>query len=141
MAAGRRLRRAQGSDRGGSIALRRLLGADTLVVLDGKPLGKPRDDADAARMLGALSARSHDVVTGLALLQTASGTFPTASVTTRVRFRALSDDEIARYVAPGEPRDKAGAYGIQGLGGRLIAGFDGCYTNVVGLPLCEPRGA
>ena len=114
-----------------------VLGADTLVVLDGDPVDKPRDAADAASRLRALSGRTHNVVTGLALVDTVPGTVITSSVTTIVRFKELSDDEITRYVASGEPNDKAGAYGIQGIGWRLIAGFDGCYTNVVGLPLCE----
>ena len=92
-------------------------GADTLVGLDGDPLSKPRDDADAAHMLRALSGRYHDIVTGLALVDTAPDRSTTASVTTRVHFRELSDDEIARYVASGEPTDKAGAYGIRGSAG------------------------
>jgi septum formation protein len=114
-----------------------VLGADTLVVLDGDILGKPADDADAAAMLRRLSGREHQVVTGLALINVATGTRSTSSVTSTVRFRLLSDEEIAAYVASGEPRDKAGAYAIQGLGGGLITELQGCYTNVVGLPLCE----
>lgn len=114
-----------------------VLGADTIVALDGEALGKPRDDADAARMLRALSGRDHVVVTGVVLVDAGSGEERASAASTTVRFRPLSDDDVARYVTSGEPRDKAGAYAIQGLGGALVAGFDGCFTNVVGLPLCE----
>ncbi|MGH2615205.1 MAG: Maf family protein [Thermomicrobiales bacterium] len=114
-----------------------ILGADTIVVLDNAILGKPAHDEDAVRMLGRLSGREHRVITGLALVDAASGVSRTSSVVSTVRLGALNDDEIERYVASGEPRDKAGAYAIQGLGAALIAGLDGCYTNVVGLPLCE----
>ena len=114
-----------------------VLGADTLVALDDQLLGKPADDADAAAMLRRLSGREHHVVTGLALIDAATGATRTSSVTSTVRFRPLDEREIAAYVASGEPRDKAGAYAIQGLGGELIAGLRGCYTNVVGLPMCE----
>lgn len=114
----------------------KVLGADTIVVLDGEILGKPPDDADAAAMLRRLSGRTHDVVTGIALVDAASGARLFRSVTSQVNMRALSDDEIVAYVATGEPRDKAGAYAIQGKGADLIAGFEGCYNNIVGLPLC-----
>lgn len=114
-----------------------VLGADTIVALDDDVLGKPRDDADAVHMLRALSGRSHVVVTGLALIDVGAGEEGAAAVSSTVRFRFLNDDTIARYVASGEPRDKAGAYAIQELGAALIAGFEGCFTNVVGLPLCE----
>ena len=112
-----------------------VLGADTEVVLDGRYLGKPRDVADAARMLRALSGRTHDVVTGLALVEAPSGREETLAVTTRVTMIDASDEEIAAYVATGEPLDKAGAYAVQGRGARLVARVDGCFTNVVGLPV------
>ena len=116
-----------------------VLGADTEVVLDGRYLGKPRDAADAARMLRALSGRTHEVVTGLALVDAPSGREETLAVTTRVTMLDASDDEIAAYVATGEPLDKAGAYAVQGLGARLVARVDGCFTNVVGLPVETTR--
>lgn len=113
-----------------------VLGADTIVVLDGKILGKPRDDEDAVRMLRGLSGRDHEVITGLALVDAASSSGQRQTVQTVVKVHPLSEDTIAAYVATGEPRDKAGAYAIQGIGSSLIEGFDGCYNNVVGLPLC-----
>jgi septum formation protein len=120
-----------------------VLGADTEVVLDGRLFGKPRDAADAARMLRELRGRVHEVITGLALVTLgALGEPPgedTDSVTSRVRMGDYSDAEIERYVATGEPLDKAGAYAVQGLGGRLVAAVDGCLTNVVGLPLTTTR--
>ncbi len=121
---------ASGLETGGVIS------ADTMVVLDGELLGKPADDGHATAMLRRLSGREHQVVTGVALVDAANGSSLHRSVTSRVRLRPLRDDEIAAYVATGEPRDKAGAYAIQGIGAGLIAGFDGCYNNVVGLPLC-----
>ena len=114
------------------------LGADTIVVLDGEALGKPLDEADARRMLAGLSGRTHQVMTGIALALCCDGRSPellSDVVVTDVTFRPLGDHEIAAYVATGEPLDKAGAYGIQGLGGALVAGYEGSYTNVVGLPL------
>lgn len=120
-----------------------VLGADTEVVLDGRLLGKPRDADDAARMLRDLRGREHEVITGLALVEVgAPGPAlepETASVTSRVRMGEYSDGEIAAYVATGEPLDKAGAYAVQGLGGRLVAAVDGCFTNVIGLPLTTTR--
>jgi septum formation protein len=120
-----------------------VLGADTEVVLDGRLLGKPRDAADAARMLRHLRGREHQVITGLAIVETGvpggEPRWETASVTTRVRMGDYGDDEIEAYVATGEPLDKAGAYAVQGLGGRLVAAVDGCFTNVVGLPLTATR--
>jgi septum formation protein len=110
-----------------------VLGADTTVTLDNMILGKPEDAADAARMLRLLSGRTHRVVTGVALV-TATGTEVAAEVTA-VRFLTLSDEEIAEYVATGEPMDKAGAYGIQGRAARWIPRIEGCYFNVMGLPL------
>ena len=116
-----------------------VLGADTEVVLDGRYLGKPRDADDAARMLRALSGRTHEVVTGLALVDAPSGREETLAVTTRVTMIDAGDEEIAAYVATGEPLDKAGAYAVQGLGARLVARVDGCFTNVVGLPVETTR--
>jgi septum formation protein len=110
-----------------------VLGADTTVTLDEQILGKPVDAADAARMLRLLSGRSHRVITGVAVM-TAHSTEVAAEVT-GVRFLTLSDAEIEAYVASGEPMDKAGAYGIQGRAARWIPRVEGCYFNVVGLPL------
>jgi septum formation protein len=110
-----------------------VLGADTTVTLDNHILGKPEDAADAARMLRMLSGRSHHVITGVAVV-TAEGVEVAAEVTA-VRFLTMSDEEIAAYVATGEPMDKAGAYGIQGRAARWIPRVEGCYFNVVGLPI------
>ena len=110
-----------------------VLGADTTVTLDHAILGKPEDAEDAARILRLLSGRTHRVVTGVALA-TAKGTEVAAEVTA-VRFLTLSEAEIADYVASGEPMDKAGAYAIQGRAARWIPRIEGCYFNVMGLPL------
>ncbi len=110
-----------------------VLAADTLVELDGAALGKPADAADAVRMLRNLSGRENIVHTGVAV--SCGGRTVAAVETTRVKFRELSDAEIARYVASGEPLDKAGAYGIQRKGALLVERVDGDYFNVVGLPL------
>ncbi|MCF4994156.1 septum formation inhibitor Maf [Pseudomonas syringae] len=112
-----------------------VLGADTAVVLDGKILGKPVDEADACAMLMMLSAREHEVLTAIAVLE--GERCESRVVRSRVRFRLISRDEAAAYWASGEPRDKAGGYGIQGLGAVFVAGLDGSYSAVVGLPLCE----
>jgi septum formation protein len=114
-----------------------VLGADTLVVLGGDLLGKPVDDADATRILRLLSGREHRVVTGIAVVDTGIGSVDTSTVTSIVRFRALSDREIASDVATGEPHGKAGAYAIQGLGAGLVSALEGSFTNVVGLQLCQ----
>ena len=113
------------------------IGSDTIVAVDGRLLGKPRDDEDAAAMLRTLSGRGHEVVSGYAIVDGAAKVRVSAAVTTRVRFRKLTEPEIAGYIASGEPRDKAGAYGIQGLGACLVQAIEGSYTNVVGLPLSE----
>jgi septum formation protein len=110
-----------------------VLGADTVVVLEDAILEKPRDSADAARMLGELSGRSHRVITGICLRH-ASGTIADAAETV-VWFEPLTREEIGRYVESGEPMDKAGAYAIQGLASKFISRIDGCYFNVVGLPV------
>ncbi len=110
-----------------------VLGADTTVTLDNAILGKPVDAADAARMLRLLSGRTHRVVTGVALVTDAG--VEVAAEVTAVKFLMLSDAEIADYVAGGEPMDKAGAYAIQGRAARWIPRIEGCYFNVMGLPL------
>lgn len=112
-----------------------VVAADTSVVLNGQLLGKPDDDAHAERMLRALSGQEHVVMTGYFVGSSSSSR--QGVVQTKVRFRTLSDDEIKAYVMTGEPRDKAGAYGIQGQGGALIDQIAGSYTNVIGLPLRE----
>jgi len=111
-----------------------VLGADTIVVVDEKILGKPRDAADAARMLRLLSGRTHEVITGVCLVGPV-GELRTASETTRVTMCEISDDNIKEYIATGEPMDKAGAYAIQGVASRWIPRIEGDYSNVVGLPV------
>jgi septum formation protein len=110
-----------------------VLGADTIVLIDDEVLGKPRDAADAARMLRLLSGQTHQVITGVCLAKGRER--QRAAEVTFVRFATLFDDEIAEYVATGEPLDKAGAYAIQGRAGRWVPRIHGCYFNVVGLPL------
>jgi len=113
-----------------------VLGADTVVVIDGEILGQPRDDDDARRMLKLLSGKWHEVLTGIALVR--GGNAPRIVVnhqTTRVHFAELSSDEIDWYVTTGEPNGKAGAYAIQGRGALFIKEIQGDYFNVVGLPL------
>lgn len=114
-----------------------VLGADTLVVLDGEALGKPETDEEARRMLVHLSGREHLVLTGLCLIRTDRGERREAVETTAVRFRALSRNEIDAYVATGEPRDKAGAYAIQGRAALFVDGITGDFYNVMGLPLAR----
>ena len=110
-----------------------VLGADTVVVCDGEVMGKPADAADAERMLRLLAGRTHQVVTGVAVLWGTSAEI--AAEVTQVSMRSVASQEIAAYVAGGEPMDKAGAYAIQGYAGRWIPRINGCYFNVVGLPL------
>lgn len=112
-----------------------VIGADTVVILDGEVLGKPRDKDDAARMLRALSAKVHTVITGCAIIQ--NGETLTFSDVTRVEFYPLSDREILDYIATGEPFDKAGAYGIQGRGSVLVKRIEGDFFNVMGLPVAR----
>ena len=107
--------------------------ADTMVFLDGARLGKPRDEADALRMLTALQGREHSVCTGVTVGK--GETLLTRSEETFVRFLPAAEERLRRYIASGEPMDKAGAYGIQGLGAVLVAGIRGDYSNVVGLPI------
>ena len=111
------------------------IGADSVVVLDGEILGKPGDSAEARSMLKALRGRPHEVITGLAL--DAEDCSFSDTVSTAVRMRAYSDDELEAYVASGRPLDKAGAYAIQDRDFGPVERVDGCYLNVVGLPLCE----
>jgi septum formation protein len=110
-----------------------VLGADTTVVASGEMLGKPMDAEDARRMIATLAGRSHEVLTGICLRQGARTVRDFA--TTRVWFAAMSGDEIDAYATSGEPLDKAGAYAIQGLASKFIERIDGCYFNVVGLPV------
>jgi septum formation protein len=114
-----------------------VLGADTIVVVDEEILGKPRDAADAARMLRLLSGRAHEVITGVcfALLETGNWKLETGSERAKVYFDKLSSDDIQNYVATKEPMDKAGAYAIQGIASRWISKIEGDYANVVGLPV------
>lgn len=114
-----------------------VLGADTIVVIEGAILNKPSDDAEAARMLLSLQGRAHEVITAVALRRAGSDLSRTFAVRTRVTFRAFDAAVARRYVASGEGRDKAGSYAAQGLGAGLISSFDGSYSNVVGLPVSE----
>lgn len=115
-----------------------VLGADTEVVLDGAALGKPADAAGAVAMLAALSGRSHEVITAVAVRWQTQ--LLTAVSTSRVTFRALAKDEIERYVATGEPFDKAGGYAIQGKAAAFVQHLEGSYSGVMGLPLYEAAG-
>ena len=110
-----------------------VIGADTIVVIDEAILGKPADTTDAARMLKMLSSRTHNVYTGVAVVQ--NGVERAEVECTAVTFREITDEIISRYIASGEPMDKAGAYAIQGRGAVLIKSISGCYPNVVGLPI------
>jgi len=114
-----------------------VLGADTIVVVDGDIMGKPASKEDAVRMLARLSGRSHVVMTGVALLDAATSRAVTGLEETSVRFREVSPDEIEDYASTGEPMDKAGAYGIQGRASVFVEGISGCFFNVVGLPLAR----
>ena len=112
-----------------------VLGADTVVVLDDKILGKPRSTEEARHMLQQLSGRTHSVLTGVALIRLPDGERRQFVESTLVHFRPITEEELSSYLATGEPHDKAGAYGIQGPAGRYIPRIEGCYFNVVGLPL------
>jgi len=113
------------------------IGADTVVVLDDTIMGKPADDADAYRMLTALSGRNHEVITGFTVFDKVSGIHVSRSVHTEVSFRNLAEQEIRDYIASGCPMDKAGAYAIQGGAVHFVRSICGSYTNVVGLPMAE----
>ncbi|MBE6063149.1 MAG: Maf-like protein [Clostridium butyricum] len=112
-----------------------IISADTVVVFDGRILGKPKDKNDAFQMLKSLQGRSHSVYTGITVINTKNNVVIQESVSTEVTFSPISDDEITKYIETGEPLDKAGAYGIQGKGGVFVERINGCYYNVVGLPL------
>jgi septum formation protein len=132
-----RLARLKAAMVGKNHKARWVLAADTVVVVDGKILGKPRDRREAEGMLKMLSAREHRVVTGYYLLQMSSGKSRQGIVVSRVRFKELSPDEVRWYLDTGEPFGKAGAYAIQGKAAFMVKEVRGSYTNVVGLPLCE----
>jgi len=114
-----------------------ILGADTLVDLDGNALGKPSDSADAVSMLSRLSGKIHRVYSGIVVIESNSGTIHQDYAVTEVQFRDLSDEEIDDYVCSGDPFDKAGSYGIQRRGALLVDSIDGCFYNVMGLPLSK----
>jgi septum formation protein len=114
-----------------------VLGADTIVLHEGRALGKPRDDADALAMVGGLVGRAHEVITAVCLARTDRGVVGEVQVRTGVRFREAAPAEVQRYVATGEGRDKAGAYAVQGIGAGFVQAIEGSYPNVVGLPLVE----
>jgi len=114
-----------------------VIGADTAVVLGSRILGKPSNCEDAEAMLRQLCGQTHHVVTGLAVVENPAGNCAVSHATTAVTMHSYSDREMKEYVCSGEPEDKAGAYAIQGAGGRLVESIQGCYFNVVGLPLCE----
>ncbi len=114
-----------------------ILGADTIVDLDGVALGKPVDKDDARRMLNLLSGRDHQVHTGIALYDPAAEKLISSYETTKVFFRKLTDEEIEDYIDSGEPMDKAGSYGIQARGALFIRRIEGCFFNVMGLPLAK----
>ncbi len=132
-----RLARLKAEKVGKKHKIRWVLAADTVVVVDGRILGKPRDRREAEGMLELLSAREHRVITGYCLLQISSGKSRQGRVISRVRFKELSQDEIRWYLDTGEPFGKAGAYAIQGKAAFMVKEVRGSYTNVVGLPLCE----
>ncbi|MFD0674365.1 Maf family protein [Cohnella sp. GCM10027633] len=112
-----------------------IVGSDTIVVLDREVMGKPTDTEDAFRMLRALSGRVHEVYTGIACVRASDGESVISHRVTKVRMRELSDEQLSRYIASGEPMDKAGAYGIQELGALLVESIEGDFFNVVGLPV------
>lgn len=131
------LRKAQTVAQAISQSGRIVLGADTIVVVDGQTLGKPADADDAVAMLKRLTGRTHRVITGIALIETGTLRLATFHEETLVYMRAFDDGETRQYVATGEPLDKAGAYGAQGYGAVLIERVEGCFHNVVGLPLAR----
>jgi len=118
-----------------------LIAADTEVVLDGQIFGKPRSSEDARRMLKKLSGRTHTVLTGVALVRLPNVERLTFVESTLVEFAPVSDEEITRYLSTGEPHDKAGGYAIQGYAARYVPRIEGCYFNVVGLPLARLQHA
>lgn len=112
-----------------------VIGADTIVVLDDKILGKPEDETDAKNMLSALSGRWHCVYTGVTVVDADTNHYISGYEESRVKFKNLNQQEIENYIKTGEPMDKAGSYGIQGKGAIFIEKIEGCYYNIVGLPL------
>ena len=126
---------ADPSELKGSAPLTIVVGSDTIVALDGEAMGKPKDKADAEAMLARLQGRSHEVYTGVTLLEINAGRAVTRHNVTKVRMRPLTAEQIRRYVETGEPMDKAGAYGIQGGGALLVEGIDGDFYSVMGLPV------
>jgi septum formation protein len=114
-----------------------VVAADTIVVLEGQVLGKPRSSDDARHMLEKLAGRTHSVLTGVTLIRLPDAERREFTEATQVHFAAVDGEEISRYLATGEPFDKAGAYAIQGFAGRYIPRVDGCYFNIVGLPLAR----
>lgn len=112
-----------------------IISADTIVTLENKILGKPKDEDEAFKMLKSLQGRKHKVYSGVVVINTAKNIIKQESLCTEVTFSEISDDEIIEYINTGEPLDKAGSYGIQGIGGIFIKEIKGCYYNVVGLPL------
>ena len=114
-----------------------IMAADTEVVLDGRVLGKPRTTDDARNMLAKLSGRTHSVITGVTLIRLPDAERRSFVETTQVTFAKIPDEEILRYLATGEPFDKAGSYAIQGRAGRYVPRIEGCYFNIVGLPLAR----
>lgn len=134
----RRIEAAAATDvQGGEAPPRWVLGADTVVTVDGLLLGKPADAAEARGMLERLAGREHFVVTGFAILDLEREKEGIQAVTTRVRFKPMSRGEVDAYIAAGESMDKAGAYAIQGVGGYLVEAIEGSYSNVVGLPVAQ----
>jgi septum formation protein len=112
-----------------------VLGADTVVVIDGTVLGKPRDDEEARRFVRLLAGRTHEVITAIALRLSPEESVAVETAVSRVTFAPMSEEEIAWYAATGEGRDKAGAYALQGIGALFVRSVEGSYTNVIGLPL------
>lgn len=137
----RRVARAKAEEVGREVPGRWILAADTVVVAGDTILGKPLDGHDARAMLRRLSAREHEVLTAWVLLDPSGACFRDGVVSTSVRFRALTTEEIEAYVEGGEPLDKAGAYAIQGEAKAFVERFDGSHTNVIGLPLDQVREA
>jgi septum formation protein len=119
------------------MAGRYYIGADTVVVLDDRIMGKPSDEAEAFKMLKSLSGRAHQVITGITLLDSETGVIISQSVSTDVYFKELTDQEINDYIATGCPMDKAGAYAIQGRAVHFVRSISGSYSNVIGLPMTE----
>jgi septum formation protein len=132
-----RLARGKALEVAGKSLGRFFIGADTIVLCDGEIMGKPKDPADAERMLWKLSGNVHEVITGFAIYDRERNSSMDGTVSTRVYFKPLNKDEIDAYIETGCPFDKAGAYAIQGGAAYMISKIEGSYTNVVGLPLCE----